>query len=60
MKSIQEIINDFAVREETLIIIDDGDTFIGNIEQLKDCFGITIEELSDWCDFLDAKYEVIE
>ena len=59
MKTIQEIKDEFALRGEPLIIIDDGDFFIGSSQQLKDCFGIDTVELSDWCDHFESKYEVI-
>lgn len=59
MKTIQEIKDDFRDRKEFLIIVNNGDTFIGSIEQLQDCFGVDINQLPAWCDFYNMKYEVI-
>ena len=59
MKTIQEIKDEFALRGEPLIIIDDGDFFIGSSQQLEDCFGIDPVELADWCETQNSKYEVI-
>jgi len=42
------------------ILIEDGDIFEGNEEQLDDCFGIGVEELARWCFSNNWKYKIID
>ena len=43
-----------------LILIDDGDIFIGSWNQLYDCFMINPYQLERWCDLLRYDCKVIK
>ncbi len=60
MKTINQIKQEFRDLNQDLIIIENGDLFIGSWDQLSDCFGISSDNLDIWCNSENYIYEIIK